>query len=171
MPNNYFHMTPTELKTGDVRSSSGFEQIDTRIEAALEKFRPKDKLSRLSSVYCAIWHDFTRTGVTSDGYIYLVDLQQPELHDLSWLAPMQAALLREKHPSLKTSKKLAGPDWSDSMVEEHCRNYWSGKASADPAWEAVAPKFTVVERLSDRLVQRSETADGWPQLRERFPKP
>lgn len=164
-------MTSAELQTGDKRTGSGVEQIDTRIETAFEQFRPTNKLSRRATVYCAIWHDFTRTGVISDGYIYLVDLQQPELHDVAWLTPLQTALLREKYPLLKASPRLAGPDWSDTMVEEHCRSYWSGKPTVDPAWEAVASELTVVERLSDRLVARSETANGWPPLRKRFPKP
>jgi O-acetyl-ADP-ribose deacetylase (regulator of RNase III) len=168
---NYFHMTPTELKVGDKRTGSGMDPIDPRIAEALEKFRPKDKLARRAAVYATIHHDFSRTGVTADGYIYLVDLApQPEFHDIAWLAPLQNALIREKHPGIEIRMPhLAGSNWSDALVEQHCRGYWSGKPTRNPVWEVVAPELTVMERLSDRLVRRAETTNGWPPLRSRFP--
>ncbi len=167
----YFHMTPTLLKQGDRRSATvAVDHIDPRIEAALASFRPTDCLDRRLATFATTYHDFTRYGVLSDGYLYLVEPDAPaQRYDTSWLTPMQLSLMLGKYPDIKHALFANAQAWTDELLEKQSRGYWSGLPSGDnPAWEVLANGLVVVERLSDSLVARRETEGGWPPLRSRF---
>lgn len=168
----YFHMTPTQLDVGDRRAAvDTTDHVDPRIEEALAKFRPADCVDRRLATFATTHHDFTRVGVISDGYIYLVEPNGPTgKHDTSWLSPMQLSLLRQKYRSSELGCLVNAPAWTDELLERQCRGYWSELPSGDdPAWEVLASALVVLERLSDRPVARSETKGGWAPLRSRFP--
>ena len=106
-------------------------------------------------------------GIVGPKYIYRVEptgkRQQPQVYDLAWIGPMQLAKLREKYIGCyKEAEKY--PEWSEELVEACCKGYWSGLPAKgdDPVWEYLFPCVSVVEIISDELVEPSATKNDWP---------
>jgi hypothetical protein len=161
--NDFYHMSARRLAVGEEVHGNGKDKIDPRVEAELEKRRPKDMLSRRDAVYARPLSDFSRCGIVNAGYIYRVCLKaDPQLHDLNWIGPMQLALLKEKYAAKLPEKVKKYPDWTNELVERCCDNYWQGAESDAPVWEALNPSFTVLEILSNQPVPVGATKGGWP---------
>lgn len=159
---NFYHMSAKPLSIGDTIKGNGRDKIDPRIEAELETRKPTHALSRRDAIFARPTTDFSRCGIVNDGYIYRVTLEgAPQKYDLSWLGPMQMALLKQKH--LATNPGFAiYPGWTPDLIDKCCSGYWSGAVSDSPVWECLAPALTVQEVLSDRLINITETKGGWP---------
>ena len=142
---------------------NGKDKVDPRIEAELEKRRPCDMLSRRDAVYARPISDFSRCGIVNSGYIYRVHLNgKTQRHDLSWIGPMQMALLKQKYAGTLSEGMKKHPDWTSELVERCCANYWAGADSGEAVWECLARSFTVLEALSDQPVTVGATKGGWP---------
>jgi hypothetical protein len=159
---DFYHMSAKSFAVGDTLTGNGKDKIDPRIEVELEAYKPPEALSRRNAIFARPVTDFSRCGIVNDGYIYRVALEgAPQQYDLSWIGPMQMALLKQKYLATYSRAK-SYPDWTAELIEKCCRGYWSGDASDAPVWECLAPALTVVAVLSDRLVNVDETKVGWP---------
>jgi hypothetical protein len=159
---DFYHMSTAPLSVGTEIRGNGKDKIDSRIENELEARKPAGMLSRQDAVYARPVPDFSRCGIINAGYIYRVRLTGiPQRHDLNWLGPMQQALLKEKYLSQYPERFEHYPDWTDDLIAKCCSAYWEGAESDSPMWESLAPSFTVVEILSDRPVNVTETRGGW----------
>jgi hypothetical protein len=170
IPKTYYHMSGKAFAPGDIICANGQEKLPTVFEEPLEAYRPPSAGPRREFVYCRPELIFDRCGIVDPKYIYRVEpagkQQQPQVHDLAWIGPMQTAKLREKYlDRYKAAKKF--PEWSDELVEACCKGYWSGVPAKDddPVWEYLFPCVRVVEVISDQLVKPSSTKNGWPPPR------
>ena len=157
----FFHMSPCLLSVGDVVRGSGRDKVDPRIEAALEAARPVAALSRIDAVFCLEHPDFSRCGIVNPGYIYRVRHEGlAERYDLSWISPMQKALLKIKHGSDNPGRLAHYPDWTDDLMAKCCTGYWSRKANGDPDWEHLAPALTITSIVTSEMVDPGRTSDS-----------
>lgn len=156
----YFHMSPTVRAPGQKIHGNNSDKVDPRIEAELEARRPPEALSRRDAVFCLKHTDFTICGVVSPGYIYLVEPSgEPQGRDFTWVGEMQKALLRIEYPQYEEIKKY--PEWNDDFIEKCCTGYWSGACLQMPGCEFLAPSCTVIQVVSDELVDPKGTKGGW----------
>ncbi|HJP67633.1 MAG TPA: hypothetical protein VJ846_01930 [Sphingomicrobium sp.] len=160
---DFYHMSANALAVGAEIPGNGKDKVDPRIEAELEKRCPSGMFSRRDAVYARPISDFSRCGIVNSGYIYRVRLNgKTQRHDLSWIGPMQMALLKQKYAGQLSAGMKKYPDWTDELVERCCTNYWAAADSGDAVWECLAPSFTVLEALSDQPIPVAATKGGWP---------
>jgi hypothetical protein len=153
-------MSPIKFRIGDTLSGNGIEKIDSEIEASLEARRPPNIPRRHDSIFMRQSTDFSTCGIKSPGFIYRVNPQGHTLrYDLKWIGEMQKAQLKGKHANIQVGFSHY-PDWSDSLIEECCREYWSGNGTSLPDWEFLAASCEIAEIISDELVSPSLTKGG-----------
>lgn len=156
----FFHMSPELYSPGHEIRGTGRDKVDPRIEVELETRRPDGALSRRDAVFSLDYTDFTLCGVVTPGYIYRVTPNgERQRRDFVWIGKMQKALLKLKYPNDIIAKKY--PDWSPDPVEGACSGYWTGEATRSPGWEYLSPSCTVVEAVTDTLVDPKKTKGGW----------
>lgn len=157
---SFFHMSSAKFGIGDTLSGTGIGKIDPEIEAALEARRPPIIPRRHDSIFMRQSTDFSTCGIKSPGFIYRVKPQGRILRfDLKWIGEMQKAQLKRKYPDIQVG--FSGyPDWSASLVEECCREYWSGSGTSLPDWEFLAASCEVTEIVWSDLILPSLTKGG-----------
>lgn len=156
----FFHMSPSTYSVGDEIHGNGRDKVDPRIEDALEARRPNGALSRRNAVFCLEHMNFSLCGVANPGYIYRVASSgEPQRRDFAWIGEMQKALLRLKYPQYEEMNKY--PEWDENLIARCCVGYWSETATTVPGWEFLTPSCTVVEVVTDELVDPKKTIAGW----------
>jgi len=156
-----FHMSETRYGPGDTIKGNGRDKVDEVIEAAFAAARPQNSLCRRKAVYCRAVTDFSMCGVDR-GYIYKVASKtKPEVHDLSWLKDLELALIKQMYIEKYPVRISDYPDLTDDLLTRCANGYWSGKNTDDVTLEYLVPEATIVEVLSDVIVEAAATVDGW----------
>lgn len=144
-----FHRSQEPLKIGDILSGRGLPNNDQRIEDALEARRPPSIISRRNAVFMSADQASTLNGVHGSWVYRFKPIGEVYKADNQWYGQLQKAIMKEKYKIGSQAFAVKGyPDWTDELVDQTCRNYWSGQASDAPNWEYFAARAEVIGLVS-----------------------
>jgi len=135
--NHYYHGSYNELPVGTIltpRDDYENDWQDTNFYAAIEMYRPTDKLAHKQSVFmCDNPDDVDLAGAATDWLFTVVPIGEVQRHDMNWLSEISSLV------------DLGFPLDSDE-IKDAAEAYWSGEESPNEVvWEYLTPSAKIVK--------------------------
>lgn len=137
----YYHGSYDKLPIGTILKphDKSYTRInDVELENIMEKYRPKDKLSRYDSVFMADDIDSIEDAGGSIDFIYLVEpLGEVEKSDLNWYSEID----------------MITPEHNTELEKEYAENYWNGVPYDDldsSVFEYRTPAAKIIKLIEEK---------------------
>jgi hypothetical protein len=143
----FYHGSKRSLEIGTVLTAKDAKGTFGQLEKLLEKYRPSNKFSRLSSFFLVDKAGDVVFAGGNSAFVYKVEAPKWTKHHFGWFS----RILRF-FPAYKYDKKIA--EENAEAIEEYANLYWSGapyKKSPDDlggsTWEYLAPKIKIIREV------------------------